>query len=190
MALCNECGDVCILVSDDCLCHYSPLSFLKLVDFPDLVDAANTYIEDLTGECDLCEGLNTEGYQHQAVIDDVRFKRLYCALIYAEWLENYGDGKPTAAGFSTPNGDNFSDFSIQSGSQVKFKLKRQREKIESLTKKFKVLVSENGCIDEAVTSCGCASNSTNGLSYACGQDCNCNNSELPSFYSGNNQAFL
>jgi len=155
------------------------LKFLKLADNADLVESANDCIEELTGSCDLCEGIGTENYEYQDIIDDKRFKRLYAALIYLEWLDNYGGGKPTAAGFSTSNGDSFSDFSIQSGSQIKDKYKRQQSKVASLTKKFKVLMSESGCVEcEEVSKCGCSSN------------CGCSEKKLPSIYSSSNQAFL
>ena len=180
MANCNECGDVCILISDDCLCNNTPLKFLKLKDYPDLVNAANDYIEDLTGKCDLCEGLGSEEYEYVAIIGDARFKRLYANLIYAFWLENYGDGKPTAAGYSTPQGDNFSDFTIQKGSQVKDKLKNLWFRIESMVTKFKVLIDENGCIEcEKENKCGC------------NNECNCGcNEKTNNTFSGFDQIFL
>lgn len=157
---CSNCN-LCILIDDDCLCHYTPMGRVgKLADFPELVNAANEYIEAYTENCNLCENFGTTDYEHDAIISDVRFKRLYAVLFYRQWLIDYGDGRPSPSGLTTPNGDSFQDFTVQSTSNVKLRINAVNERIKSLTEKFKELLEEQECTDceEETLNCGCRLN--------------------------------
>jgi hypothetical protein len=77
-------------------------------------------------------------------------------LIYAGWLEDYGDGKATLAGIATAGGDDFSDFSVQSASKIKGRLERTRKKIEQYEIGLIELLTEKGCIGcEDTGACNC-----------------------------------
>lgn len=163
MAACNDCGDTCILISDECLCKYSAAPSISLLNNLHLVDAANVYIEEYTGECDLCEGLGEENYQYSEIIADKTFKRFYAAVIYAFWIRFHGAGTATKAGFSTPQSDDFSQFKINTVAQNKCREDAQWEVVESRAKKFAKYMKTTDCIkcEEVKTNdCGCTNDCT------------------------------
>lgn len=156
--MCDNC-QVCTLISNDCLSQLTPLKGFDLQLLSDIVNLANTQLEEVT-ICDLCEGRESDNYQFNEVLDNNKFKTYYSNLIYYNWLKIYGDGKASPEGFRAKSSDEFSEFTVKSSSDILKKASLFKEDtLFSLEKTFKKYFEKahpscTECI-EIIPRCGC-----------------------------------
>lgn len=156
---CSDCGDVCMLIGNDCLCQFSTLKFLSLNEYPDLIEQANVYLEGITEECDLCENFgDEENYKYSAIISNRIFKGLYAALIEYYWSCDYGYGQNKPAGRIVKKDDEFSEYEY-----IKPDYSKLLAKIELYKSSFLKLLKEDcpECFEVEDSLCGCGSNNCN-----------------------------
>lgn len=151
---CIDCGNDCMLITTECLCQYTPLKGFDLVEFADVLEDANSDLINVT-VCDMCENFGDTAYKYQAIIDNRLFRRYYAKLIYYHWLLNYGSGKPSANGIVSKASDDFSEFRVHSGNEIKGRVQKVREQIEAAEEKFLEFFIDQfpSCIETGKTEC-------------------------------------
>jgi len=164
---CQNC-DTCELISNACICKYSPLKGFAQEDYPDVIEAANSRLEFVTNahvnsECNLCTGVGVAGYLYTAILESAKFRRYYAMLVYITWLELYGAGQYSRSGLIVKMSDDFSDFRVITQGELQTKLKDLRAILERYESSFLELFKESH------SSCYTSSTTCN----KCGDDKSC-----------------
>lgn len=143
-----------MLISTECLCQYTPLKGVDLTDYADVLEDANADLLKVT-VCDLCENFGEAEYEYTALIADKRFRRYYAKLIYYHWLINYGSGRATANGIVSKASDDFSEFRVHSGNEIRKRIETIQDQIETAEEDFLEFFKESfpTCIETGKTEC-------------------------------------
>lgn len=128
---CTDCG-FCVLISNDCLCAFSPLQAVQLSELKPAIIVANMHVADCIGQqCmdRLCEVYGSEQTEENenwhAVLNSPLFKTWYARLIYKQYLADNGLGIVGNGGFKANTGTEFAESSNWKSSVAGLKYQQQ-----------------------------------------------------------------